>query len=106
MLTYFIKEFKLDGYSYPQWWGNWYVLLPKWHKYYWVDYDDIDVDVHWWLTFWEFVYDTKWFIPEWVEYNEDDYIVWFDTKHYNSDPLIFTEEWVLAETKKLVEQLS
>jgi len=87
---------------FPHWWGNWYVILPKWHPWYDMPYDDIPVDVHWWLTFgrntselWDWnkshIGDSEWFI------------IWFDTSHYGDWPGM-CKEWVENETLSLLRQ--
>ena len=89
---------------------NWYVLLPEGYKYYWKDYEDIDVKVHWWLTYswWEGKY---WKIgfdcahcddlcPYTIEYlmEDKDYIEYFDWTYKD---MKFVEE----EIKRLIGQL-
>ena len=102
MLKTFVREItRLSGMEH--WWGNWYVVLPKWHKYYWVDYDDIPVEVHWWLTYWDYKEWNSW-MPE--DLKPDDYVVWFDTAHYDDNISNWTKEDVEKETQRLSEQLN
>lgn len=116
------------------WHLNWYVNIPAGHLLYEQWYGDrIDsedeskfseqylkaqsalrsISVHWWLTFADH---QGWVDIEWKEY---DYLLWFDTAHFNdafisSSWHIFYREWseyrdaeyVIAETKRLAEQIA
>ena len=73
-------------------WGNGYVALPKGHKYYQVDYDDIPVDVHGGLTY--------------SQQMGDYWVVGFDTAHFSDTIEKWPMEAVLAETQKLFDQLN
>lgn len=84
------------------WWGNWYVVIPRWHKLYWVHYNDIDVDVHWWLTFSDFAKNLT-TLP--IDCNDDDWIIGFDTAHWLDTRAYRTRDHVMEETKKLKEQI-
>lgn len=88
--------------------GNGYVILPEWHKYNWVHYDDIPVEVHGGLTFGEKVKDIKWehFAPFIKDLNPEDYIVGFDTSHYEDTIEKWSEREVAQEAHKLSAQLS
>ncbi|MEM2772553.1 MAG: hypothetical protein QXR88_01760 [Candidatus Pacearchaeota archaeon] len=80
---------------------NGYVVLPKGHKFYGKNCEDIKVDIHGGLTFAE-------------EYREG-WVIGFDTAHiFDYIPLlgekqyyknIWTAKKVINETKKLAEQL-
>lgn len=97
---YLINRPRITGFGTWRW--NWYVVLPKWHKYYWLDYNEIPVDVHWWLTFWEYatnIYN----LP--IDINNDDYVVWFDTAHWNDNLELWSRDAVLQETINLKNQL-
>lgn len=87
------------------WWGSWYAILPPWHKYYWVHYDDIPVEVHGGLTFSEKITNRLrelfWLPIEW----EGMWMVWFDTAHYWDNWYNCSEEFVSGETDRLIEQL-
>ena len=85
------------------WRWNGYVILDKTNKYYWEDYDDIPVQVSWWLTFWKFGRDIV--NPKIKKHcKEDDYVVWFDTCH-TWDFFSCNKEFVKQETEKLTNQL-
>lgn len=74
-------------------WGNGYVKLPKEHKFYGLDYDEINnyVDVHCGLTY---------------SQQEDEYwVVGFDTAHSMDSLSNWSKEAVEAETIRLKEQL-
>ena len=76
-------------------WGNGYVILPPDHQLHGIDYYDIDnhVMVHGGLTYSQFD-------------NNNNWVVGFDTGHFNSLPDFKTKESVIEETKRLAEQLS
>lgn len=77
-------------------WGNGYVCLPKEHKFFGKDYDEIheltNINIHGGLTF---------------SAQEGEYwTVGFDTAHFGDDKTKWTKELVLKETLKLQEQLN
>ena len=81
-------------------WGNGYVAIPKNHKLYGVQYDDIDVDVHGGLTF----------SDHGITGQPDDtkgmWIIGFDTLHYGDDMVTFPDaNSVLAEANRLLRQV-
>jgi len=84
-------------------WGNGYVVLPKGHKYHGKDYDEIDVDVHYGLTFSRPATDLEW--PEITEAMKDCWIIGFDTAHTGDTQYTWPKEAVIAEAKRLMEQL-
>lgn len=88
-------------------WGNGYVVIPKWHPYYGIDYNKIPVEVHGGLTFSEYGKNMrqhyKCEIPEWVK--DDDYIVWFDTAHYMDNSMNWPKSKVEQETVELARQI-
>lgn len=71
-------------------WGNGYVRLPKNHKYFGADYDDIPYDIHRGLSYAD--YQTF----NGIEY----YVIGFDTSHYG-DNQSMDKQWVTNETHKL-----
>lgn len=84
-------------------WGNGYVIIPEGHKLNGVHYDNIDVDVHYGLTFSEPAKSL-----DWAEISDEDsggWIVGFDTLHYGDDINKWPMEAVEAETERLKEQL-
>lgn len=87
------------------WWGNWYAILPPWHKYFWVDYDNIPVDVHWWLTFSEKITSELMEILSLPIEWGGMWMIWFDTAHYGDNLDNCNEEFVSNETDRLIEQL-
>jgi len=89
---------------------NWYILLPKTHKYYWKDYDDINIKVHWWLTYswqekdyWKIGFDC-WHCDDLCPYvieslmNGENYIDYSDWTYKDI-------KFVKAECKRLIGQL-
>lgn len=75
-------------------WGNGYVFLPKGHRFYGIDYDEINqhVEVHRGLTY----------------SREDDdgfWVVGFDTAHFGDNKDNWNRSRVLKETLKLRDQL-
>lgn len=81
----------------PHWWGNWYVIIPEWHPAHWKQYEDIDIDIHGWLTFWE-----KWDhlnSDGWEKYkiNPTDFVYWFDTWGWPDKD----KSWVETETERM-----
>lgn len=98
---------KIDWLHSETWYWNWYVAIPPWHKYHWIDYYDIPVEVHGWLTFSTLMNETygeKWsefrHFPNWY------WIIWFDTAHYWDTKENCNREYVLSEIESLVKQLS
>lgn len=83
-------------------WGNGYVVIPKGHKLHGIDYDKINVDVHYGLTFASLV--TQELIKYWPELNEDElgsWVVGFDTAHYQDTLSRWPKEAVEYETERL-----
>lgn len=76
-------------------WGNGYVALPEGHKYYGVNYDDVPVDVHYGLTYGE---------SEEID-GKSYWVVGFDCAHLGDDPYSSPQEFVIAETERLYQQL-
>lgn len=106
-LQYFIRSNTWASDLIGRGWGNGYVALPKEHPCYGMDYNKIDVRVHWGLTFGDYadnLYKEDWeLIPEGLE---GTYIVGFDTSHCDSAELFPTEKEVLEETLSLRNQLT
>lgn len=72
-------------------WGNGYVALPKGHKYYEVDYNDIPVDVHGGLTY--------------GQMDGEMWVVGFDTAHYMDTFTNWPRKRVEQEANRLLKQL-
>lgn len=89
MFIHLIQINWLDGIDHG--WGNGYVNLPKWHKYYGVHYDNIPVDVHGGLTY--------------SEQEGDYWVVGFDTCHAWDTMEKWPKEKVLEEAIQLMNQL-
>ena len=88
------------------WRGNWYVLIPEWHPYYWARWYDIDIDVHGGLTYWELVTEEK--LNEFDALMHEDIgkrIIWFDTCHWWDNPKNCPRSFVESECRRLIEQL-
>ena len=87
----------------PTGWGNGYVCIPKGHPLWGKHYDKIDVTVHGGLTFSEKASDLNW--DEITEDMKDDWIIGFDTCHYDDNPDNCPKEYVEAQTRELVSQI-
>ena len=86
-------------------WGNGYVLIPKGHPLHGKSYHDIDVDIHYGLTFSELVDDK--IIDLW-KLNKEDMGMWcvgFDTAHSGDNLSKWPKEAVQAEADNLLQQL-
>lgn len=83
------------------WWGNWYVVLPEWHKYHRVHYDNIPVEIHGWLTYSD--YARLWVSIKWLK--DNDWVIWFDTCHLWDNSENCNEEFVKKETENLRNQI-
>lgn len=97
---------KIDWLHSETGYGNWYVAIPPWHKYHWIEYDDIPVEVHGWLTFSNMMndkYREKWqefsHFPNWY------WIIWFDTAHYWDNQKDQNIWYVQDQINKLIKQL-
>lgn len=102
-IKYFVKEITWLGYS-STGWGNGYACLPKGHKYFGVDYDNIPVDIHGGLTFSSKSEKCEWpELPE--ECRADHWIVGFDCAHYGDTPSSCPKSYVEMEAKNLATQL-
>ena len=94
-------------------WGNGYVLIPREHCLWGVDYDNIPVDVHGGLTFSTLVIpamleNDNQGNPHWpglVKEDVDCWMVGFDTVHCRDTLVKWPKEAVQAETDHLKEQL-
>lgn len=103
-------------------WGNGYVLIPKGHKFYGLEYDDIDVNVHGGLTYsgiylgWIEKYEEdgndyeldinlkKKIDKNGYEFLMDYWVLGFDTAHYGDNLINCTKNYVLAQTKLLFDE--
>ena len=88
-----------------------YIELPKGHKYYGKDYDDIPIDCHGGLT-----YSREGILPSSNDYHKDGYWIGWDYAHlgdycgwlnvFDSTGKKWTTEEILQEVKEVIEQLS
>ena len=103
METFIVKNTWLHS---DIWWGNWYVTIPKTHPLYWVKYNDIDdIDIHWWLTYWDFVSE-QWANRVWIDKSLVwKFVLWFDTSHFWDTSEKWTKEKVQEEANSLLEQV-
>jgi hypothetical protein len=115
LYTLVIKNIKL-GFGLTTGWGNGYVLLPKSHPFYNMDYDDIPVRVHGGLTFGE-LFNPE-YIISWINNRDyycdisieelqelkDYYIIGFDTCHYGDNMDNCSLDFVIEEANYLLEQ--
>ena len=95
----------VNNYGLTRGWGNGYVLLPKSHKYFNVDYAHINVDVHGGLTYSELVTEEMqklWKLPK---KTIGMWCVGFDTAHYGDSLKKWPKERVRTETFNLKKQL-
>lgn len=120
LYTLIIESFlsNIPGFSFAfeSGYGNGYVLIPKDHPYYGVDYNNIDVDIHGGLTYGSY-FKSEDFL-KWckdreisgditlVNYKnfEDFWMIGFDTCHYGDNRTNWTKEDVIQETDKLLEK--
>lgn len=88
-------------------WGNGYVVIPEGHKLNGIDYDELPFDAHGGLTFATRVSDLKkenWTgLPE--DCNDNDWIIGFDTSHYQDNSVNWSKDAVQAETNNLLQQV-
>lgn len=85
-----------------------YVEVPKGHKYYGLQYNDIDIDVHGCLTY------SQYHLPR--QNNGDTWVIGWDYAHFGDympipgdvigiDTHIWTTEEIVRECKSVIEQL-
>lgn len=88
-------------------WWNGYVAVPPSHPMYWKNYLDVDIDIHWWLTFSEPA--TSAIIervPEFAHFPIGYWIFGFDCAHAWDNEINCSKEFVEAETQNLFDQLN
>lgn len=83
-----------EDFSMRRWWLCGYVVLPGDHPLNGEHYDDINsvVDVHKGLTFSD-------------NYDNNTWVIGFDCNHYGDGDKENTEEFVVSEIQKLIDQL-
>ena len=87
-------------------WGNGYVVIPKGHPAYNINYDEIFVDVHGGLTFSNNVDSlNKEDFPELTNEMTGCWVVGFDTAHFGDNLENWPKERVIDETNGLRLQL-
>lgn len=113
------KSMRISGFSkryFEYGWGNGYVLLPKNHPFYNIDYDNINVYVHGGLTY-SNLFKSKEF-SKWVENLEFDgdvtyenfnffndyWMIGFDTSHLGDTEYSCPKSYVMNETISLLNQ--
>ena len=84
-------------------WGNGYIVIPEGHPMHGVDYDLIDVDVHYGLTFSALADDLDW--PELKEEDKGGWVVGFDTAHLGDTLEKWPKQEVEKEAERAAEQL-
>lgn len=90
-------------------WGNGYVIIPKEHKLYGKDYDEIQqssiptLEINGGLTFSAYAQELDW--PEIPEKDKDGWVVGFDTMHAWDTLEAWSKEKVLEEAENLKQQL-
>lgn len=79
-------------------WGNGYVLLPKEHPWYGMEYEEIPVDIHGGLTYTGYWEDA----PE--QADREKWWIGFDCAHHGDTRHNRNELWVYDETIRLLNQ--
>lgn len=101
-------------------WGNGYVIIPKGHRLYEKSYDDVhkilpDLEVHGGLTFSDyvssfsqdgFVMNEQGFVAAKAWFNQEDWVIGFDTAHYKDTLESWSIERVMQEARKLKKQIN
>jgi len=86
-------------------WGNGYITIHPKHPWFNVPYMDIDVDVHYGLTFGSIIEEeTIGFFDALTEKDIGYYMIGFDTNHYDDDLTKWPKERVEREAQRLLEQ--
>lgn len=97
--------YPIDDYNemYDTGWGNGYVIIPKEHPLYKVDYNELydTIDVHGGLTFSRFVEAGQ---QPW-DLSKKSWVIGFDTDHYGDTLENCPKEYVIDEIKNMIEQL-
>lgn len=83
-------------------WGNGYIAIPKSSSWHGMEYDDIPVDVHGGLTYAGLASNAS-FKPD--DIDDSDWIIGFDTCHFNDDEYSCDKEYVINETNELFKQM-
>lgn len=81
-------------------WGCGYVVLPQGHPYHGKTWEELPFDVHGGITFSQFA-------PDWAEdfdFNEDEWVIGFDTAHYGDTMETCPKEYVVEQTEYLRKQ--
>ena len=90
-------------------WGNGYVIIPKEHPAYGLDYNDIKVSVHGGLTFAKDIADIHrempTFLPSRFKSLTEGWVVGFDTAHCGDTLWVWSKGTVRSETNRLKRQL-
>mgnify|MGYP000924493825 CR=1 FL=1 len=86
-------------------WGNGYVVIPKGHPLYGIDYDDIDLDVHYGITYSNYASKENWEEVTQEERDNDCWIIGFDTIHLGDTLEKWPKEKVQEEADYLLEQV-
>jgi len=73
-------------------WYTGYVVIPKGHKLYEVEYHKIDVEVHGGLTY--------------GRMESDDWVIGFDCNHDMDNTKYITEDYVISEIIHLINQIN
>ena len=96
-------SWKTQGLSdFDRGWGNGYVGVPEGHPWYKVPYNDIDVEIHWGLTFGSLGGEMKESSPMYKY--PDLYFVGFDTAHCDDNQYNCDKNYVEKETEHLKQQ--
>lgn len=106
-----LPESKSGSSLYDVDWGNGYVIVPKKHPIYGLDYESIKVDINGGLTFASSVKEL--IEQDWAGFKDitipkrlqNGWVVGFDTAHYGDTLEKWSKEAVEAETERLKQQL-
>ena len=106
-LKYFVRKITWVGGFFNHGFGCGYVVLPKEHPCFKMDYEGINVDVHGGLTFStesnNLIGKESW--EQLTDEDKDCWVVGFDTCHWDDNESNWSEKAVILETKSLSKQL-
>lgn len=110
------EQYTMGTYVVERGWGNGYLVLSKNHPVWGIHYDVINeshhLGAHGGWTFSQFYHKMKKqaskFITEEspLEINDDDWIIGFDTAHYDDNLINWPKEEVFSHVRELVEYYS
>lgn len=118
-INYFcVENEQITGTTYviERGWGNGYLVLPKGHPFWGIHYDEINnsahIEAHGSWTFSNYYSNVKKIKDKIVldrppfEFNNDDWIIGFDTSHYNDSLRNWPKEEVFKHIRELAKYYS